>query len=92
MRELITEVVGLSPYEKRLLDILKTGGVASEKKMYKLAKKRVSCSLFVLAPAYLHRIQLGTHKRAISKRDQVRELFSDELSHELGPLGYFLCA
>ena len=42
VRELITEVVGLSPYEKRLLDMLKTGGVSSEKKMYKFAKKRVS--------------------------------------------------
>jgi large subunit ribosomal protein L36e len=52
VRELITEVVGLSPYEKRLLDILKTGGVASEKKMYKYAKKRVSY-LFVLTSTLL---------------------------------------
>lgn len=41
VRELITEVVGLSPYEKRLIDILKTGGASSEKKIYKYAKKRV---------------------------------------------------
>ena len=42
VRELISEVVGLSPYEKRLIDMLKTGGASSEKKMYKYAKKRVS--------------------------------------------------
>ncbi len=52
------EVVGLSPYEKRLLDMLKTGGASSEKKMYKFAKKR-----------------LGTHTRALKKRDQVKELY-----------------
>jgi large subunit ribosomal protein L36e len=42
VRDLISEVVGLSPYEKRLIDILKTGGASSEKKIYKYAKKRVS--------------------------------------------------
>jgi hypothetical protein len=42
IRELIQEVVGLSPYEKRLLDMLKTGGASSEKRMYKYAKRRVS--------------------------------------------------
>jgi large subunit ribosomal protein L36e len=45
IRDLITEVVGLSPYEKRLLDMLKTGGASSEKRMYKFAKRRVSCFL-----------------------------------------------
>eukprot|EP01031_Cornospumella_fuschlensis_P051171 gene51171-62573_t len=53
VRELIGEVVGLSPYEKRLLDMLKTGGTSSEKRMYKFAKRR-----------------LGTHRRALKKRDQ----------------------
>lgn len=46
VRDLIGEVVGLSPYEKRLLDMLKTGGVSSEKRMYKFAKRRVSASPF----------------------------------------------
>jgi len=41
VRELIHEVVGLMPYEKRLLDILKTGGATSEKRMYKFAKQRL---------------------------------------------------
>jgi hypothetical protein len=44
IRELIQEVVGLSPYERRLLDMLKTGGSSSEKRMYKFAKRRVSLS------------------------------------------------
>ena len=42
VRELISEVVGLSPYEKRLIDMLKTGGASAEKRMYKYAKRRVS--------------------------------------------------
>lgn len=41
VRELVQEVVGLSPYEKRLLDMLKTGGASSEKRMYKFAKRRL---------------------------------------------------
>mmetsp|Transcript_37234 Transcript_37234/g.37919 ORF Transcript_37234/g.37919 Transcript_37234/m.37919 type:complete len:107 (-) Transcript_37234:76-396(-) len=59
VRDLISEVVGLSPYEKRLLDMLKTGGLSSEKRMYKFAKRR-----------------LGTHKRAMKKRDQVKDIYS----------------
>lgn len=41
VRELIGEVVGLAPYEKRLLDMLKTGGASAEKRMYKFAKRRL---------------------------------------------------
>ena len=59
VRDLVGEVVGLAPYEKRLLDMLKTGGASSEKRMYKYAKRR-----------------LGTHKRALKKRDQVKEQLS----------------
>eukprot|EP01034_Spumella_vulgaris_P022414 gene22415-28538_t len=43
---------------KRLLDMLKTGGASSEKRMYKYAKRR-----------------LGTHRRALKKRDQVKEVY-----------------
>jgi len=43
-REVVREVVGLLQYERRLLDMLKTGGASSEKRMYKFAKKRV-CAL-----------------------------------------------
>jgi large subunit ribosomal protein L36e len=41
VRELVGEVVGLNPYEKRLLDMLKTGGASADKRMYKFAKRRV---------------------------------------------------
>lgn len=58
VRELISEVVGLCPYEKRLLDMLKTGGASAEKRMYKFAKRR-----------------LGTHTRAVKKRDQVKDVY-----------------
>jgi hypothetical protein len=49
VRELVSEVVGMSPYERRLLDMLKTGGAGSEKRMYKFAKRRVSFCLHSLA-------------------------------------------
>lgn len=41
VRELIREVVGLMPYEKRVLDMIKTGGTTAEKRIYKFTKKRV---------------------------------------------------
>jgi hypothetical protein len=59
VRSLIQEVVGLSPYEKRLLDMLKTGGASAEKRMYKLSKRRVSfcliiCSLLIIVLMGMH--------------------------------------
>lgn len=40
-RSIIREVVGLMPYEKRILDMIKTGGSSAEKRIYKFSKKRV---------------------------------------------------
>ena len=31
----------MCPYERRLMDMLKTGGVGAEKRMYKFAKRRL---------------------------------------------------
>lgn len=42
VREIVREVAGLMPYEKRILDMIKTGGASAEKRIYKYAKRRVS--------------------------------------------------
>ena len=39
MRDLVKEVCGLAPYEKRIIELLK---VSKDKRALKLAKKRVS--------------------------------------------------
>lgn len=41
VRSLITEVAGMAPYEKRIRDILVTGGSTAEKRAYKFAKNRL---------------------------------------------------
>ena len=42
-RDLVREVCGQAPYEKRLIELLK---VQRDKRALKFAKKRVSCSVF----------------------------------------------
>eukprot|EP00520_Triparma_pacifica_P003192 CAMPEP_0118646048 /NCGR_PEP_ID=MMETSP0785-20121206/7835_1 /TAXON_ID=91992 /ORGANISM="Bolidomonas pacifica, Strain CCMP 1866" /LENGTH=97 /DNA_ID=CAMNT_0006537989 /DNA_START=8 /DNA_END=297 /DNA_ORIENTATION=+ len=41
VRELVREVVGLSPYERRILDMIHTGGASADKRIYKFAKRRL---------------------------------------------------
>jgi len=56
-RSIAREVCGLAPYERRILDMIKTGGASADKRVYKFAKRR-----------------LGSHKRAIHKREDIKEV------------------
>eukprot|EP00545_Synedropsis_sp_CCMP1620_P001683 CAMPEP_0119013616 /NCGR_PEP_ID=MMETSP1176-20130426/8607_1 /TAXON_ID=265551 /ORGANISM="Synedropsis recta cf, Strain CCMP1620" /LENGTH=106 /DNA_ID=CAMNT_0006966719 /DNA_START=40 /DNA_END=360 /DNA_ORIENTATION=- len=66
-RAIAREVVGLSPYERRILDMIKTGGSAADKRVYKFAKKR-----------------LGSHKRAVVKREDIKEVNSAQRARAAG--------
>jgi large subunit ribosomal protein L36e len=60
VRKVISEIVGKSAFEKKIIEVLKqTKQTNSQKKAYKLAKKA-----------------LGTHKRAIKKRTELQEFIA----------------
>lgn len=77
VREVVRDVAGLAPYERRVSELLKVG---KDKRALKLCKKKVS-ALVVSFPSMLQvwilnicHLQLGTHLRAKKKREEMGNL------------------
>lgn len=60
-------MAGLAPYERRILDMIKTGGSSADKRVYKFAKRR-----------------LGSHKRALVKREDIKNIHSQQRARAAG--------
>lgn len=61
IRRVIAEVAGRSPFEKKVMELLKQRQSNSQKKALKLCKKR-----------------LGTHQRAIRKRNELADVVANK--------------
>ncbi len=75
VRDLVREVCGQAPYEKRLIELLK---VQRDKRALKFAKKRVSSNSFVPLMTFTYcptpSLQLGGHRRGKKKREEMQKL------------------
>ena len=78
VRDLVREVCGQAPYEKRMLELLK---VQRDKRALKFAKKRVcifklqwcwQCKLMVYL--FFSPAKLGGHRRGKRKREEMQKL------------------
>lgn len=41
VREVVREIVGLNPYEKKMIELIRTGNSSKEKKAVKMARQRL---------------------------------------------------
>eukprot|EP00920_Eleutheroschizon_duboscqi_P009378 GHVT01021540.1.p1 GENE.GHVT01021540.1~~GHVT01021540.1.p1 ORF type:complete len:111 (+),score=25.42 GHVT01021540.1:77-409(+) len=65
VREVIREVAGFAPYERRIMELLKIGTAATEKKALKFAKKRLGTHKRGKAKrAELHEAVIAIRKKA----------------------------
>ena len=74
VREVIREVAGFSPLEKKMLELIKAGNASKEKKSVKIARRK-----------------LGTHKRALAKRDEISKIIQEERRKQREKLGWSPC-
>ena len=56
IRQVVKEIVGHAPYERKIMEMLKQSKANKEKLAYKMCKRA-----------------LGTHRRALRKREQLKE-------------------
>lgn len=76
MREIVKEVAGLAPYERRVIELLRN---SKDKRARKLAKKRVSVNERKSRPPSANwlDLQLGTFGRAKAKVEDLQRVIAE---------------
>ena len=70
VRDLVRELVGFMPYERRAMELMKVG---RDKRAFKYVKARVCLiELFSFQCLIIDFFQLGSHQRAKKKRDELQ--------------------